>query len=197
MKKKINETQSEKPQVNRHISRRAILMTTGALVGVTGLVMFMTYIFTTNMIIGLPGVVMSFGGGILFYIYWKKDSEIFVDSWDKEPKNTQYNSMSIYPGVVIFEDVENPKGVPWRCLNDGKPYYVNISPTVKKEDLKPLELPDQRYYDPRVFGERVLTLPAHRKLFARKEDLFQKLKPLMVLGAIVIVWILIITTTGN
>ena len=97
----------------------------------------------------------------------------------------------------MFENVYEPQGFPMTCLNDKKKYYVNIQdPTGKSKGLVPFVLPDQQYYDPGVFAERVLELPAHQKIFTRKPNLFQKIKTGLLVLAIGIVWLLILTTTG-
>ena len=82
------------------------------------------------------------------------------------------------------------------CVNLKKSFYVNIEDAASKK-LVPFVLPDQQYYDPNVFAQRVLGLPAHRKIFERKLKLMQKLKTALLVMAIGIVWLLILTTGGG
>jgi hypothetical protein len=56
-------------------------------------------------------------------------------------------------------------------------------------------LPDQQYFDPQLLASRVLELPAHRRIFRRKQTLLQQLSPMMAALGVVIMWIIIITTT--
>lgn len=185
----------EMPNVNKRASRRLYMLVLGGLLTAIGLAMFLSYVFTLNMVIGAPGVFMVGGGVILFYIYWKKADDAVTEFVGK-PSKEQFNSLSIYPDKMIFENVHQPGGQVWKCKNDGKRYFVNIWDEERRR-LVPFELPDQQYYDPRVFAERVLGLPAHRKIFTRRQDLFHKLRPIFLIVAIILVWILIVTTTGN
>jgi hypothetical protein len=102
----------------------------------------------------------------------------------------------LYPDEIKFENVANASGFPWECLNDSKNYFLYWqSPQTKK--IEPFNLPDQQYYDPRVFAERVLGLPCHRKIFRRRDDLMKKLRPIFAAVIGVGLWILIMTTTGK
>jgi hypothetical protein len=62
--------------------------------------------------------------------------------------------------------------------------------------LVPFTLPDQQYYDPRVFAERVLELPAHKRIFSRKPNVLQKISWVIGLVLIIVLWIVIISTTA-
>ena len=194
----LMEEQPEKPKVKKRYTRRFYMMILGGVVAVIGLAFFALYFFTLNMVLGLPGVIMVAFGFFLFRYYWKKEDDIAIEHLGGEKKVESANSLTIYPDRVVFENVYEPQGFPMTCLNDKKKYYVNIQdPTGKSKGLMPFVLPDQQYYDPMVFAQRVLGLPAHRKLFERKPKLLQKLKTALLVLAIGIVWLLILTTTGE
>ena len=108
----------------------------------------------------------------------------------------QINSLCLYPNRILFESIVNPQGQPWKCLNDNKAYFVHIWDK-EKEILSPFILPDQRYYDPGVFATRVLELPAHRRIFRRKQTLLQQLTPALVIAAIVVFGVIMVMTLGD
>ena len=83
-----------------------------------------------------------------------------------------------------------------KCVGLKGNYFVNIWDEASKR-LIPFVLPDQQYCDPIVFAQRVLGLPAHKKIFERKPKLLQRLKTALLVIAIGIVWLLILTTTGS
>lgn len=195
-RKKTDEAKEAKlPQVKRAYSLRLFMLFASGITAVAGLVMFAIYFVTQNIAFGGPSVFMLAVGIFLFKYYWSKSDDVITEHIG-EVKKVQVNSLCIYPDKVLFEDVVEPEGYPWACLNDHKKYFVNIWDLATKR-LIPFVLPDQQYYDPVVFAERVLALPAHRKIFRRKEKLLQKLKTAMLVLAIGIVWLLIMTTTGG
>ena len=200
--KKIKDTENTKqpvsnnanlPQVKKTYSKRLGVLFASGVVVFLGLALFVVYFFNENVMIGAPAIFMVIGGIILFKYYWEKTGDVITEHIG-EQVTTQVNSLSLYPDKIIFENVNEPKGYPWECLNDKKKYYVNFW---NGSALVPFVLPDQQYYEPGVFAERVLELPAHRKIFLRKPDLFQKIKTGLLVVAIVIVWLLIVTTTGS
>lgn len=202
-KKKENEQPETKdahlPQVKKTYSLRLLMLFGSGTLAVVGLAMFIVYFFTQNMVIGAPSIFMMGGGFFIFRYFWARTEDVVTEHIG-EVKKGQVNSLCIYEDKLVFEDVANPAGYPWECLDDHKKYYINIWGTAWGQgiqELVPFVLPDQQYYDPIVFAERVLALPAHRKIFMRKEKLLQKLKTVMLVAAIGIVWLLIITTTGS
>jgi hypothetical protein len=197
MKKEVETPIAALPAVKKRYTKRAFYIAIGALAAIAGIGLFAIYFFTMNMVFGGMGVVLFFSGGFTFYYFWNKDDStgFVIESLGAPPKE-QVNSLCIYEHVVKFDNIANPEGWPSTCHNDNKKYYVYIWDKVT-EKLIPFILPDQQYYEPEVFAQRVLALPAHRKLFTRKPKLFQKLKTAMLVLAIAIVMLLILTTTGG
>jgi len=187
--------ESQLPVVKKAYSWRLLMLFLSGSIAVCGLGMFIIYFITQDMMMGGPSVFMMAGGVLIFKYYWSRSSDVVTEHIGEVSK-TQVNSLCIYEDRIVFEDVVTPAGYPWTCLNDNKKYYVNIWDKVVKR-LVPFVLPDQQYYDPGVFAERVLALPAHRKIFRRKEKLFQKVKTALLVLSILIVWLLIISTTGG
>lgn len=189
------ESVAKPPKLKKTYTRRLImLIVAGALIGI-GLVFFAIYFFTTNMVFGASFIFLIGGGVILFKYYWGKTDDAVIEHIG-EINKAQVNSLCLYRDRIAFENINEPGGYPQRCLNDKRNYFVLIWDEAKK-GLVPFVLPDQQYYDPGVFAERVLELPAHQKIFARKSDLFQKIKTGLLVLAIGIVWLLILTTTGQ
>ena len=190
-----NGDKPELPKVTKTYPRRTMMLAICAIAIVFGAGMAIMYVFTTNMVQGFIGIPFLFGGGMGFYYYWSKSKDIQVKYQGDVPKE-QVNSLVIYPDAIKFENVANPKGFIWHWIDDGKPYYIYWdNPATKK--LDPFNLPDQQYYDPQVFAQKVLSLPCHRKIFQRRQDLIQKLKPFIAAVIGLALWILIITTTGG
>lgn len=188
------DSMAKPPKLKKIYTRRLVMLIMAGGITIAGVAMFAIYFVTQNMAVGGPSIFLIGGGGILFKYYWGKTDDAVVQHFGAVNKE-QVNCLSIYPGRLVFENVENPEGYPWGCLNDKKNYFVLIwDEAVKK--LVPFVLPDQQYYDPSVFAERVLELPAHQKIFTRKPNLYQKLKTALLVLAIAIVWLLILTTTG-
>jgi hypothetical protein len=181
------------PVVKRQVARRMVMLGISGLLCFIGLVCGYFYFTSMNMIAAVAAALLLPAGGIMFRSSWKSGHETFT-SYVGSPQKGQVNSLSLYKDKIVFEDVNEPKGYPWRCGNDGKQYYVNVE---KEGSLAPFTLPDQQYYDPRVFAERVLELPAHRRIFQRRQNIFQKLSPMLLILGIGLVLILIITTTGQ
>lgn len=198
---KANKTEEKKqeesnlPQVKKKYSLRLFMLIISGLSTAAGAVLFGFYFMTTNMAFGLPSVFMVGGGIFAFRYYWSHTDDVITEHIGVVSK-VQVNSMCIYQDRVIFEDVASPEGYPWECMNDHKKYYVNIWDLIEKK-LVPFTLPDQQYYDPVVFAERVLALPAHRKIFRQREKLFQKIKTALLVVGILVVWLLIMTTSGD
>jgi len=198
-------TAPEKPLVRKHYTKRLVMLALGALGVMVGLVGFIVYYFTMNLILGIPGVLVGFGGAILFKYYWDKTGDLQVEEHGGV-QQAQVNCLNIYRDRILFEDWKpegktKPEGYIWKCLNDKKPYWLNISPleynlAAAKTQLSPLQLPDQQYYDPTVFAERVLSLPAHRRMFKRREKAGQVIKTALLVLTIIVLWIVILTTTG-
>lgn len=193
--KKQKEEKDNLPKVKKVYSLRLFILIVSGITAVAGLGMFVIYFFTNNIAIGAPSVFMMAGGFLVFKYYWSRTEDVVTEHIG-EVKKEQVNSLCIYPTKVVFEDVVNPEGYPWECLDDHKKYFVNIWDLATKR-LIPFVLPDQQYYDPVVFAERVLALPAHRKIFRRKEQLFQKIKTALLVVTILIVFFLILTTSGS
>lgn len=185
---------AEVPKVKKTYTRRLIMLVIGGAITIAGVVLFAIYFFTQNMAVGAPSIFMIGGGIFLFKYYWGKTDDAVIEHIGKINRE-QVNSLCLYPDRLVFENTVNPGGYPQRCLNDGKNYFVLIWDKAT-ERLTPFTLPDQQYYDPTVFAERVLELPAHQKIFTRKPNLFQKIKTGLLVIAIAIVWLLILTTTG-
>ena len=159
------------------------------------------YFTTLNIFFGYVFVPPLIAALILFS-RWRKRSDETQDAIayaGKPIATAKVNSLNIYPaelGGIIFEDVAKPEGQPWMNIHDDRAYFVHVWDVATKK-LKPLALPDQQYCDPRTFAERVLELPAHKELFTRKQGLLQKASPFIGILVILILWILIITTTGQ
>jgi len=188
------EKQIEGAKVRKVYTPRFYLMILSAITFFVGIGLFVIYYFSLNMVFGVSGVVMAVGSIFVFRYYWKKEDSLSVEHIGGVQKD-KANSLNIYPDKVEFANVYEPEGFPMQCVNLRKKFYVNIWDEASKK-LVPFVLPDQQYYDPKVFAQRVLGLPAHRKLFERKPKLLQKLKTALLVCAIGIVWLLILTTTG-
>ncbi|KKL71667.1 hypothetical protein LCGC14_2092630 [marine sediment metagenome] len=184
------------PLVKKAFTRKAVMLAASGLVFALGLTGFIIYIRTMNMGLGTVGIFMMIPSAFIFKYYLSKSTDVLVTEHLGKPLKEQVNSLCIYPGKVLFEDVASPDGFPWECTNDGKKYFVNIWDVATRR-LIPFTLPDQQFYDPGVFAERVLALPAHRKIFARKPTLFQALKTGLLVVTIGIMFVLILTTTGG
>lgn len=150
--------------------------------------------------LGLPAIAAIMGGAYLIIQQrlqntFQKPDIIMLDGKRIEAPRVQVNSLNMYSNRVAFENVGNPEGQPWRWRQDNRSYFVNKQDD-KEKKLKPFELPDQSFYDPRTFAERVLGLPAHQKIFRRREKLLDQLKPVFLGVMIVVVAILMTMTTG-
>lgn len=177
----------------------------GAVLTVAGLGGCVVWYQNRNEIIAIISVLALCIG---LYLVWRGYKErdagvIYTD--DKGETVTKLlgneNSINIYaqkigdntlPLAIKFENIKNPKGYPRKLRNNGKRYYVHIN-DIETGELLPFMLPDKMlYYDPREYA-RALTMPAHRKMFTRRMGLLEKLKPLWVFGAMVIMWLVMIT----
>lgn len=195
--KQVEEIKAEKVRSKRTYTLKFYMMIISGASTIIGTGMFILYFFSLNKIIGVPGIFMAIAGVFVFNYYWKKEESIAVDHLDGIKRKHTSNSLCIYPSKVVFEDVYQPSGFPWTCENDGKKYYVNIQESLEKKNLVPFILPDQQYCPPEYLAQRVLGLPAHKKIFESKPKLIQKLKTMFLVLAIGIVWLLILTTTGG
>lgn len=183
------------PKVTKSYPHRTMMLILSGAVLLVGAALAVIYVFTMNLALGFVGIPFLFAGGLGFYYYWSQSKDIQVKYVGDVPTG-QVNALVIYQDGIKFQNVANPQGFVWYWIDDGKPYYLYWdNPSTKK--LEPYVLPDQQYYDPQVFAERVLTLPCHRKIFMRRSDLMQKLKPFIAALIGAALWILIITTTGG
>jgi hypothetical protein len=148
------------------------------------------------MMLGGPGVVMIGVGAVVFRYYWKKGGSNKVEHISGKKFSDVANCLIIYPDKVEFSYIINPEGYPWECLNDKTNYFIYIK-DMGSSKLIPFILPDQQYFDPEVFGQRVLGLPSHKKIFRRRPKLLERLKPAFLVLGIGVVWLLILTTTGG
>lgn len=156
----------------------------------------------------VPTIAGLVGGVILIKKYFNKRGEkgetIILPCSEGDSDKTKTcvlvdktpNSLTLYPNKVVFEAVQNPQGQPWKCHNDNKLYYIHIYDE-KAQQLKVFNLPDQQYMEPGIFATRVLELPAHRRIFARKQKLLEQLTPVIMVVAMIVVAILIAMTTGG
>lgn len=186
---------TELPQVKKTYGKRAIMLGLFGAMGFLGAVLLIAYVLGgNNLVFGFISIPFLFAGGFGFYYYWNQSKDIQVTYVGDVPKE-QVNSLCIYPGKIVFENIKEPEGFVWHWIDDGKSYYVYEWKEATKR-LEPFKLPDQQYYDPEVYAQRVLTLPCHRKIFARKQDIVQKLKPVFAGLVGIGLWILILTTTA-
>lgn len=156
---------------------------------------------------GLSGGIYFLWRGQGFWSSKEGGESIVLPSGTAPVPKGRVNSLSIYPDAVKFENFAIPQGQPWKCRNDGKLYFVHIESsafTTNKPDpdrakwtLKPFILPDQKYYDPEVFATRVLELPAHQRIFTRRQKLLEQLAPGMAALGMVIMAFIILVTTGE
>jgi len=164
---------------------------------ILGILLFILF-FAAHLsgLIFVAAVILLFISIILLKRWWgsygEHEEKLIIT--ERSVPAGQVNSLDIYPDKIVFEDVTEPEGQPWKCENDGKSYHVHIWDEENKK-LKEFQLPDQVYMDPRIFAERVLELPAHRRIFRRKQTLLQQLSPMMGALGVIILWIIIITTT--
>lgn len=182
-------------KVKTSFSTRYFMLILCTIAVIIGAGLFGIFIKTTNNAIGAPAIMLMAAGAIAFKHYWSQSTDS-VNKQIGEKNRMQVNSMNIYSRKIVFEEVHNPLGFPWQCLNDKKHYYVHKWDEATNR-LTEWVLPDQQYIDPAVFATRVLSLPCHRKIFRRREKLMQKLKTAMLVLGILIVWLLIITTSGS
>ena len=172
------------------------------LVGIVGFV-----IFAANpgaMVIGVPSIFFILGGGLCVWqgFEQRETGIILIPGGAKKPGQKQKpipaNCLNIYPDKIAFEELPEDElvGHPRKCHNDGKYYFVNIWDTAW-ENPKPAGklvqflLPDTQYRDPRVFALN-LRIPAHRKLAQRKASLMEKLSPIIIVVAMVVIGIVMI-----
>ena len=148
-----------------------------------------------NLVLTLGMLLLIAGSGFLFYRGWKttRQEKVVIVGAEKAVGNV--NSLNIYarkdertgqiyPQKITFEWVENPTGQPWQCLNNGNWYFLHIWDIVS-ERLMPFILPDSQYFDPAEFAN-VISMPAHKKLFARRATMFQKIGPWIMIAAFII-----------
>ena len=190
------EARSKNIKTKKTYTPRFYMMVLSGIGSIVGVVLLVIYFQTLNVIIGLPGVIMVVAGLFTFRHYWQSEGNLSVEHVGGKKKDEIANSLNIYSDRIEFANVEEPLGFPLTCINLKKKFHVNIwDEAITK--LVPFVLPDQQYCDPGVFAQRVLGLPAHRRIFERKPKLLQKLKTALLVIAIGIVWLLILTTTGE
>lgn len=153
-------------------------------------------------VVGLIGCFI--GSGFLLHRGWRagRQEEAVIVGAEKPagPINSlniyarkDEDTGQIYPEKIAFEWVDEPEGQPWQCLDDGNWYHLNIWDIVAGK-LKPFILPDSQYFDPREFAN-VITMPAHKKLFERRQSLFQKIAPwIMIVAFLISIFGLLVTT---
>jgi len=191
---KTDTAPAEAPPMPRKERDRGIHYLVAAITcGLAGIGLFIGYFITLNMLFGYVFIAPMLAAWWFYHKYKKSREEAVEEAiYSTKPVATgQVNSMNIYPadeGGVVFENTAKPEGQPKICENDGKPYFVHIWDIATKR-LRPFMLPDTQYYDPRVFAERVLELPAHRRIFQRKQTVMQKLKPAILFLLIIALWI--------
>lgn len=191
------------PEFNKKYTRRFYLLLLAGVMVLIGIVGFIGYALTMNMVFGASAVVIGLGGGVLFYYQWNsKSGEVLtIEKFQSTiPENKVANSLNVYRDRVVFEYVDKPEGFPYECTNDHRKYFLNTSMenwNEKQTGLIPFTLPDNQYYDPQVFAERPLSLPATRKVMRRREKLSGAVKTAILAVVILILWILIVTTTGQ
>lgn len=190
------EEKAEGVKVKKVYTPRFYMMMLSGVASVAGLGLLVLYYFILNIIMGVGGFVMVVAGIFAFRHYWQTPGGISVDHIGGKKSDDSANCLNIYRDRIVFEAMPKPEGFPMLCMDLKKSYYVNIE-DMSSGQLMPFILPDQQYYDPDVFAQRVLGLPAHRKIFERKLKLMQKLKTVLLVMAIGIVWLLILTTTGG
>ena len=175
---------------------RWLLWIAGAASIIAGFLAFVLYLGNESLtFIGFAGLVGMGGGGYLVYRGFSQGAAEVINT-ERHIATKQVNSLDIYEHECLFEQVENPLGQPKRCKNDGKYYYVHIEEPKNDHALKPFELPDFQYYDPENFGQRVLTLPAHRQLFKRKVKMGQIVSG-VILGVLIGVEVIIMVAMGG
>jgi len=190
------DNQASEVKVKKVYTLRFYMMILSGVTAVVGLALFTLYFITLNIVLGLPGIIMIVAGMFALRHYWNSEGNISVEYLGGEKKPGVVNSLNIYRDKIEFAEVYEPQGFPLTCINLKKKFHVNIWEEASKK-LVPFVLPDQQYCAPDVFAQRVLGLPAHRKIFERKPKLLQKLKTALLVIAIAIVWLLILTTTGS
>lgn len=198
-----------KKKIPNQFTKRFYMMVAGGIGIVAGIGFFALYLSTGAAFLGAFGVTCAVAGGFLLYHYWRKvEGEIALTKFgdfDTPVPAEAINCLNLYRDRVVFEhyvpaDRNTPEGFPMECLNDHNKYWLNISDDNYNQEqtgLKPFMLPDNQFYDPVVFAERVLELPAHRRVMKRREKLPGVIKTALLVVTIIIIWILIVTTTGD
>lgn len=170
-----------------------MLILSGA-VAIIGVCLFVLYFISLNMALGAPGIIMTGAGVLAFRYYWNKEESIAIEHIGEGKVGNNANCLNIHPNIIQFATMLKPQGFPMECENLKKKYFVNIW---DGKVYVPFILPDQQYMDPDTYAMRVIDLPAHRRIFARKPKLLQRLKTALLVIAIGIIWLLILTTTGG
>ena len=183
--------------LHQPLNKYTIIAGVAAAIAIFGIVLIILWVslFSRNNFVGILSILLTIGGIFATKHFWEKRQESGVlILGDRKPSKKQVNSMNLYPDKgIVFEDTTDLGGQPWRCHNDGKMYFVNKWNSETKR-LVPFVLPDQQYRDPEVFAQKVLELPAHRRIFRRKETWLQQLSPAIMILAILVFWIVMITT---
>ena len=189
---RLTEAPPSRVKTKKKVDKKWLLVFGGILLVVLGCA-FSFYIYSHSrnnpvFILGLfaivPGVVLVFRG-------WRTEGGDTVPSGairgDRalvKPKGNE-NCLNIYPpdlGGIKFEHADTPAGLPWKCENDGKWYFVNIWDQAKK-GLIALVLPDTQYYDPKEFANIVGAEPIKR-FFEMHFQTLEKLAPWLFIAMI-------------
>lgn len=186
-------------------TRRLMLLALSGAMVLIGVIMFIAYMLNPEiMVIGGAGVFVLGIGAVGVWYFWKGGGDLVKTSVSsKKPKTGDANSLILKGNVCKFENLyvkegQELPGTERRCRNDNRFYHVLLDDSKKeKPEYKAFELPDQQYYDPTVFAERVLDLPAHRKIFTRREGMGQYIKTGLLLVAMAIVGIVMIASSGG
>jgi len=111
-------------KVKKSFTLRPFLLIGTGVAFLLGVVLFAIYVFSANIAVGGPAVLLLIGGGFSFWHFWKRRGDSGAVEHIGEVPKEQMNSLCIYPSEIKFEDVYEPEGYPWECQNDGKKYFV-------------------------------------------------------------------------
>jgi hypothetical protein len=191
-------------KASRKASKKLLFIAGSGVFALIGTIMLIAYIMNpASMVVGGAGVFILGIGALGIWYFWKGSDDFVKTSVStKKPKTGDANAMILREGVVRFDDIyvkegEELPGREHRCRNDNRFYHVLLDDSKKeKPNYMPFELPDQQYYSPQVFAERVIDLPAHRRLFTRREGMGQYIKTGLLLVGMAIVGIVMIASGG-
>lgn len=205
--KEVEQVPKATPRVKQTSGRRWWLVWLGLAAFIFGIYFMLQYPDNPtlmNQILSIAGLVIGATG--VWYGLKRHERTIITDTSGKVIKQKDLNAVNFYAErgddgkvratLVRFEHMDDPEGIPRRLKNDGKLYYVNIW-DVEKKALVPFHTPDiWQYYPPYEFA-RVLTLPAHKRMFTRRPNLFEKVRPWIMIAAIIIMAIIQVVVGGQ